>query len=341
MAPPAHATTGAYLEGSHSTASFAVPAGVEADDIIVIGIYINAATSIATYPTGFSEAPDSPQINASGLAHNLHVVWKRATGADSGTYDFVLSTTDFMAGAAERFTGVLGTGSPWDGEDGTDGAVDTENGTDTPPVSVITGGDDRLILWFGASWSGGTWTPPAGYTERIDQGIGLVTAADKVQAAAGSSGDIQGTTSLASRRTAWAGALIPEVVTVAGVLGGTAAVPVASTAVSVSTAGSLTGTTNPVTASSTGAVIDAGRASAVVPMPAATITGGVSITGTITGSAPLARTAAAVQVSVAGQMNVAAPLLAAVMTSSEGIPWPPTAGEIALHVVATGVVTAR
>lgn len=205
MPAPAHAATGTYLEGSFSTAAFAVPSGVQAGDLIVIPIYINAATGISAYASGFAEAPDSPQTNASGLAHNVHVVWKRATGGDTGTYDFPLSATDFISGAALRYTGCVTSGSPWDD---TDGAVDVNDGVDTPPVSVTTTGADRLLVWAGASWSGGTWIPPSGFTERFDQGIGLVTAADKAQAAAGDSGTVQGTPSASSRRTAWLGALI-------------------------------------------------------------------------------------------------------------------------------------
>lgn len=203
--PPAHASTGTYLEGSFAVPAFAVPAGVAAGDVVVIPIYVNATTTVAAYPAGFAEAENSPQDNVSGNRHSLHVVWKRATAADTGTYDFTLSTPDFVSGAALRYTGCAVSGSPWDSP--TDGAVDVTDGNTTPAVAVTTQGPGRLLVWAGTCWAGGTWTPPSGFAERIDQGVGLLTAADAAQDAVGASGAVTGVCTGTSKRSAWLGAL--------------------------------------------------------------------------------------------------------------------------------------
>lgn len=213
MPIPVHAATGTYTETSASTASFAVPSGVANGDIIVIPIFVdNASTTITGYAAGFAEAGDSPQ--ATGI-NSLHVVWKRATGADTGTYDFTLSQSRFHTGSALRYTGAAAAGDPWDD---TDGAVDDTTGTTTPAVSVTTTGADRLLIWAATSWHVNSWTPPTGFTERVDAGFGTVTAADKDQAVAGSSGSVTGTPANTSRRCAWLGALIGASSTVTGVV---------------------------------------------------------------------------------------------------------------------------
>lgn len=220
MAAPAWASTGAYLEGDGATASFAVPSGVAmAGDIIVIPIYLDAALTITAYPAGFAEAEGSPVAITGGGSHSLHMVWKRANVGDLGTYDFTLSATGYRAGAALRYTGCVASGTPWDTPTAT--GKNTINNTVSPAVSITTAGPDRMDVWAATNWTGGRWTPPAGYTERVDQGFGSVTLADAVQATAGSSGTVTGTCAGTDKGTAWLGALIG---TTAG--GGAPAAPI-------------------------------------------------------------------------------------------------------------------
>lgn len=207
MAAPAFGSSGAFVEGSGGTLALPVPAGVAADDIIVCPIYVNGAESITVMPAGFTDAPGSPVALPPGAGqHRQHVVWKRATGADVGTYDFTLSSSVFRVGQASRYTGAKPTGSPWDASSA---VADATIGTVTPAVSIVTAGADEMVLWTGTDWSGGSWTPPAGFTERLDAGVGLITMAEKVQAVAGSTGSVQGTSTNADRRTAWLSALLP------------------------------------------------------------------------------------------------------------------------------------
>lgn len=204
MAAPAFGTIGTHINGSSGTASFAVPASVAANDIIVIPIFLDSTATITAMASGFAHAADSPATVVGGGGHSLAVVWKRATGADSGTYDFTLSATAYRAGSAARYTGAVTSGDPWDV---TNSASDTGLATVTPAVSDTTTVADTLLIFAGSNWSGGTWTPPASFTERMDTGDGVHTLADLAQPTAGATGSITATCTGSDRRCAWLGAL--------------------------------------------------------------------------------------------------------------------------------------
>jgi hypothetical protein len=215
VAAPAFGSIGTYLETSSASPAWAAPASVASGDVIVIPIFVDSTATITALPPGFAEATDSPIARPSGGgAHSLHVVWKRATGADTGTYSFTLSGSAFVAGAALRYTGCVASGNPWDVTTSADGGV--TNSTTTPAVSVTTTGADRMLVFAGTNWGGGGWTPPAGFTERIDNGSEVNTADDSVQVSAGSSGTVTATCAGSNKTLAWLGALI-------GTTGGAAA----------------------------------------------------------------------------------------------------------------------
>jgi hypothetical protein len=209
---PVFKAAGAHINGVNTAASFPVPAGVAAGDVIVLPIYIDATGSITSYASGFVEAPDSPvALSAGGVESNFHVVWKRATGADAGTYAFTLSGSLYRAGTALAYSGCLASGNPWDTIAGTPHAataVDNTAGTATPAVSFTTTAPGRKLIFVGSDWSGGSWTPPPTFVERMDSGDGVHSAADKDQPLAGSSGSVVATCTGSSKRSAWLGALI-------------------------------------------------------------------------------------------------------------------------------------
>lgn len=208
MAAPAHASTGAYTEDASAAPSFAVPSGVSSGDVLVIAIFVDGTATITGLPTGFAEAENSPvALDVGGGSHSLHVAWKRATGADTGTYDITLSGSTFCAGAALRYTGCAESGDPWDA--GADDAQDAASASVTPAVAITTAGADRLLVFAATIWSGGSWTQPSGYAERVDNGFGHLNVADLAQAVAGSSGSVTATSSGSDKRCAWLGALRP------------------------------------------------------------------------------------------------------------------------------------
>jgi hypothetical protein len=209
MASPAFGTAGTQLQGSGSTMNVDVPDSVASGDIIVVTAFIDGGTvTVSALPTGFAHAPDSPVSNAGAPAgaHSLAVMWKRATGSDStaSTYDFTLSGSTYRNAQAVRYTGAVGSGNPWDV---TAPAAATTNSTTSPAVSDTTTVADTLLVWAGTNWSGGTWTPPTGFTERRDSGDGVCSVADKAQASAAGTGSITGTSTSSDKMSAWLGAL--------------------------------------------------------------------------------------------------------------------------------------
>lgn len=207
MVAPAFGAIGTQLQTTTANPAVAVPSGVTADQIIVVDFFIDGAVTVTGMPAGFAHAPDSPIAVPPGSgSHSQVVAWKRATGADAGTYAFTLSSSIYVNAAASRITGCITTGSPWDD---TDAAQSNALGTASPAVTVITTGTDRLLYWGATNWGGGLWTPPTSFTERRDSGDRVITSADLAQAAAGSSGAISGTCAGNDRRTAWLGALLP------------------------------------------------------------------------------------------------------------------------------------
>lgn len=202
-----------------TTIAVPVPSGVTFNDIIIVTMYVED-TEAVTPPSGFTAAPNSPVVNAAaGLyAHNLHIFWKRATAADSGTYSFTIAAgLSWRQAHATRFTGVITYGNPFDV---TNSAAQTStSGSAVPAVSVTTTGTNRMLIWCASmSVSSGTAVPtvPSGFTQRNSSTAnnGLVLA-DLAQASAGSSGSLTGSFSGAGNgaTTAWLGALIPDTTT--------------------------------------------------------------------------------------------------------------------------------
>jgi hypothetical protein len=209
VAAPAFGSVGSAEQSTGTNHNYPVPASVASGDIIVIAIFIDpSTTTITTMPSGFAHAENSPRtVNAGGGGnHSLNVVWKRATAADTGTYNFVLSASVFAEGNAVRYTGCVGSGNPWDSPtNAADGGATTA--TNTPNVSISTQGPDRMLVLVGTNWGGGAWTPAAGWNERVDNANSL-TLDDLVQATQGSTGNVHATNATTSETGAWLGALI-------------------------------------------------------------------------------------------------------------------------------------
>lgn len=215
MTVAAFANAGTPLAGgSSNTADIPVPSSVAADNIIVVLMYVGATGLTVSPASGFVEAPDSPVVcSGGGQSHDLHVFWKRATGADSGTYPFpITGGVSWRTAVALRCTGVITTGNPWDV---TNAAANIAGGANTPGVSDTTTGGDELWIWAASTWTSTTSTPPSGFAEILDatpNSGSTLTAATKDQISIGSSGTVQGQfASNSSAQAAWLGALIPAV----------------------------------------------------------------------------------------------------------------------------------
>lgn len=197
--------TGTYLAGAFAVnAQIPVPAGVQVDDVIIVALYLESDSAV-TAPAGFA-LKDLAEHNDAVQEHRHYVFWKRATGADSGTYDFSWIGTEWRELHANRISGCTTTIAPWDA---TATAVSAGTASSTSPaVSLTTNFADTLLVWSASNFNGGAWTPPATWTERQDNGSDL-GAASVVQASAGATGSITGSCGSTGAMTAWLGALLP------------------------------------------------------------------------------------------------------------------------------------
>lgn len=203
--PPAFGSAGTQLQGTAADMNVAVPAGVANNDIVVVTAFIDSNPTVNALAAGFANANGSPIFNnAVSGNHRLYVLWKRASGADAGTYDFGLSAPTYRNAMAIRYTGCITSGDPWDD---TDANFLTTDGTVSPDVSVVTSIVNTLAVWSATDWASGNWTAPTGFDLRRNTGDRVCATADMVLATAGSSGVINGSCAGSGKRCAWLGAL--------------------------------------------------------------------------------------------------------------------------------------
>ncbi|MDF5758607.1 hypothetical protein [Spongiactinospora sp. TRM90649] len=207
MTAPSFVSAGTYLAGSGASAAVAVPSGTAATRLAVVSMFLDGNVQTVTPPSGFLEAENSPsQITGIGGAHGFHTFWKRLTGADAGTWSFTWPSSTYREAIATLYQDVIGSGTPFDSP--TNAAQDTGASTVSPAVAVTSLGPDRLLIWGGTNWSGGTWTAPSGHTKRAQGGAGVFSLSDRPWPTASSTGPVTGSCTGSDKRTAWLGALI-------------------------------------------------------------------------------------------------------------------------------------
>lgn len=204
MGVPIWESKGADFSGSSSTPSFTVPVGTASEKLVVVSFFINVATTtVIGVPSNFALMAGTPIVGAS---NRLVKYWKRLTSEDTDPYVFTLDSAQFVEGVSELYSSVITNGDPVDPNPGS--AFSDVNGTVTPEVSTVTSGPDRLIVHTATNWSGGTWTPPTGYTKRLQPPVGLITTADKSQLSEGTTGAITASATGNDKRTAHIAAII-------------------------------------------------------------------------------------------------------------------------------------
>lgn len=198
-----------YAGGSGTSAAIPVPAGMAANELALVFLYVETDAAI-TLPTGFTQAALA-ENNMVTKEHRLYLSWKRATGADTGTYTFSWTGSAWRSGYAMRVSGAITTGDPFDtGTGATVTGVTTLVDTVPPALSLTTTQADTLLVYGAVGYDGpNTWTPPTGMTERADAENQL--AATLAQAAAAGTGNLQGTYSAATALSAFLGAVLSPV----------------------------------------------------------------------------------------------------------------------------------
>jgi hypothetical protein len=193
-----------------SALSPAVPSGAAADDVVIAIVTRWGGTNPAvTAPAGFSSVGTQATIGDA----KMDIYWKRLTGTDTGTYDFSWGTAMWSHVHCFCMTGVKMSGDPIGAN------ISTWTGTaDTYGTTQLTTSFAPGLVWSAYNDSGGTHTPPTGFTEVIDFDSG--TAAYHIPGSAGTYSASNGSVTSSSNAIAALIGLEPD----PGVLPSTAAV---------------------------------------------------------------------------------------------------------------------
>lgn len=205
MAVPTFVAAGtSVINSATASIAFPVPAGVAANDIVLAHLYKENNAAV-TPPAGFTQV-GTPAAVTTGNAQWHYLFWKRATGADSGTYTFTWTGSTYNSGQTGAYRGCITSGTP---VELSTSAVNTTSTTTTPNLSFTTTGADRLLVWAGTNFSESNWTAPTGFTLRGDSTAIVQAFATRNWPTAGATGNVSGTSSTSNTNTAWLTALVP------------------------------------------------------------------------------------------------------------------------------------
>lgn len=136
----------------------AVPAGAASGDIALVGLSMwEASDPTITAPTGFTMFISVVSGNI-----KLKVFWKRLTAADSGSYTFSWTGSQWTSGHAVLITGGLASGDPVTIRDT---AIATSS---TVVTTSVTTTFEPFLAHLTATDNSTSGTPPTGYTEVQD-----------------------------------------------------------------------------------------------------------------------------------------------------------------------------
>ena len=156
------------------------PAGTLEDDLMIATMTINANGINIQGPVGWTELRDT-NTNSDRTA----IYYKIADGAEPSAYDFDFNDNEFRVASIVTIRNVS-TINPI-------GTNATNTGDSNQPIaaSITTTSDNNLLVAISHITHGGSHTPPAAYTERVDRANGSYltqSVATRLQAASGASG---------------------------------------------------------------------------------------------------------------------------------------------------------
>lgn len=170
--------------GARTTSTINMPAGVQAGDEvrIIVGVGATGASGLTITPPGTATLVTTVTYgDGSYTVRNSTYRYRVVGSGDPASFAFTHSsaTTD---GGALAYSGVDTTPD--------DATATTSNATGGTPATttLTTVTANAMLVAVRGSWDGTAITPPAGYTERIDQ---LVTwVGESVKAATGATGAV-------------------------------------------------------------------------------------------------------------------------------------------------------
>lgn len=163
---PTYRASGTFTAAA-ATCTAPMPAGVVANDILVLVVETeNEAVSLGT-ANGFVEVTNSPQsagTAATDPANRIAVYWKRAAGGDASP--ITTDSGNHQTCQIHAFVGVRTTGNPWNI---TAGGNDTAaNDTTANIPGATTTADDALVVLVQGTSFNGTSTAECGAATNAD-----------------------------------------------------------------------------------------------------------------------------------------------------------------------------
>lgn len=152
--------------------------------VAVVTRWTNTA-AFTSVPTDFADW-GTTYTSGDGQA-NVHIFWKRLTGADSGTYtwSWTAGSNDWSHAHVFCFSGVASTGNPIEDVNAWSGTAGSFGSTSLTTVTIPG------LVWSSYNDSNGTHTPPTGFNEVIDfdsgSGAYLIATSAGTQTASGGS----------------------------------------------------------------------------------------------------------------------------------------------------------
>lgn len=140
----------------------AVPTGAAVNDVAFVFLDLWLSNPTVTPPSGFNLL--FSVTGGTGVAVKCY--WKRLTAADTGTYSFTWTGTNWTTASCTMLRGVKSSGDPVGANFNTAFVTSA-----TFPSTSVNPGYIPGLLWHGYNDTGGSHTPPtspAGFTETVE-----------------------------------------------------------------------------------------------------------------------------------------------------------------------------
>lgn len=170
--------------GTPATVTVNLPAGVQANDQIIVAATLQKSKTVTT-PTGYTQITGSPFQSATANTSTKVAVFKKTAvgGETSVAVTFGTNTAKTVTVAVYRGAAATLDATSNKGAEGVTSVA-------VPSVTATAAGD-RLVLIAGEASNSGSWTTPTGMTSEIAQSDGgniRALIADQILGAAGATG---------------------------------------------------------------------------------------------------------------------------------------------------------
>lgn len=159
MAIPSYASAGAVAAGVTGSLATAFPGSVTANQIAVMAVC--AFESDVALPGAFT----SQSVISDGAGAYYRMGWKRCAGTEGGTTVNVTQSSNYIWAQIYTFNDCILTGTPYEGYDT---ATQVGGTAIVCPALTSTVADTLGVRIAQASFQAVTFTPAAGWTERVD-----------------------------------------------------------------------------------------------------------------------------------------------------------------------------